>query len=110
MRLLILIAAVLLAGQAIADNNIEVRVNRIEMKEAVKDEADDATEEKESAPATRAQDYNSSRSNTTSVAALDDDDDGDSVPTDDVCENGVDNDCDSPRDTAPANHNTTRSK
>ena len=43
--------------------------------------------------ATRAQDYNSSRSNTTTAIELDDDSDGDSIPTDDVCRNAVDNDC-----------------
>jgi hypothetical protein len=48
--------------------------------------------------ATRAQDYNSSRSNTTTAIVLDDDSDGDSIPTDDVCRNGVDDDCDSRTD------------
>jgi hypothetical protein len=69
---------------------------------------------------TRAQDYNSSRSNTTALREdvsdrkdkldrrLDPDDDGDGVD-DTVCRNGVDDDCDSAIDAAPANHNTTRS-
>jgi hypothetical protein len=71
-------------------------------------------------PGTRAQDYNSSRSNTTALREdvsgrkdkldrrLDPDDDGDRVD-DTVCRNGVDDDCDSAIDAAPANHNTTRS-
>jgi hypothetical protein len=74
----------------------------------------------------RAQDYNSSRSNISTVAGdargelgkenrcsigrLDCDDDGDSVPSNQSCGNGVDNDCDSVDErSAPANHNTTRS-
>ena len=87
------------------------------------DEASGGKREGES----RAQDYNSSRSNTSSamtvdpdrelgkenrcsIGRLDCDDDGDSVPGTESCGNGIDNDCDSvdERD-APANHNTTRS-
>ncbi len=70
-----------------------------------------------------AQDYNSSRSNIStavggdlgkenrcSIGTLDCDDDGDSVPTNERCGNGVDDDCDSAVEgAAPANHNTTRS-
>jgi hypothetical protein len=48
--------------------------------------------------ATRAQDYNSSRSNISTAIELDDDSDGDSIPTDDVCRNAVDNDCTGPTD------------
>ncbi len=93
MRLLILISAIFLTGQAIADTEFTVKPDRIEMKTAVKEEADDATEDKDSAPATKAQDYNSSRSNTTRL--MDDDSDDDSIPVEDE---------------APANHNTTRQR
>ena len=51
MKLLILISAIFLAGQAVADTEFTVKPDRIEMKTAVKEEAEDATEEKESAPA-----------------------------------------------------------
>ena len=114
MRLLILISAIFLTGQAIADTEFTVKPDRIEMKTAVKEEADDATEDKDSAPATKAQDYNSSRSNTTRLmdatpaqdynnsrsnnldsVAVDDDSDDDSIPVEDE---------------APANHNTTRQR
>ena len=71
----------------------------------------------------KAQDYNSSRSNIStavgndlgkenrcSIGTLDCDDDGDSVPANERCGNGVDDDCDSiDEKDAPANHNTTRS-
>lgn len=60
---------------------------------------------------TRAQDYNSSRSNTTSLRENDAADlDGDGRPDLVVCRNGVDDDCNgTDLDELPANHNTTRS-
>ncbi len=60
---------------------------------------------------TRAQDYNSSRSNTTALRQDKVGDlDGDGRPDVAVCRNGVDEDCDdTDADVRPANHNTTRS-
>ena len=107
MRLLILLAGLVLAGGAFADQQHDIRVNRIEMKAAAPDQGDDAEESKEKSSQTKAQDYNSSRSNTTT--AIDTDDDGDSVETEE-CTDSVDNDCTGKDDEAPANHNTTRSK
>lgn len=146
MKIFLFLASILLTGAALADSEVEVRVNRIEMAVAAPDESGDATEgtsagtraqdynssrsnttslrehdenlDRPAVPSGKAQDYNSSRSNNSSVAApapnntrdrfVDPDDDGDSVDTA-VCGNGVDDDCDSPVDAAPANHNTTRS-
>jgi len=51
--------------------------------------------------------YNSSRSNNSS--AIDPDDDGDGIETR-TCSSGVDNDCDSPRDSKPANRDSARSR
>mgnify|MGYP001822368808 CR=1 FL=1 len=67
MRLLILLAGLVLAGGAFADQQHDIRVNRIEMKAAAPDQGDDAEESKEKSSQTKAQDYNSSRSNTTSA-------------------------------------------
>jgi hypothetical protein len=60
---------------------------------------------------TRAQDYNSSRSNNSSARADTAGDlDQDGRPDVVTCRNGADNDCDDTRRSAsPANHNTTRS-
>lgn len=106
-RLLILLAGLALASGAFADQQHDIRVNRIEMKATAPDEGDDAEESKETETRTKAQDYNSSRSNTTT--AIDTDDDGDSVDTEE-CTDSVDDDCTGRDDEAPANHNTTRSK
>jgi hypothetical protein len=150
MKVLLILPALLLAGTAVAESELKVRVNRIDMAVTAPDETGDteaaATERQDatnlnssrSNTSSKAQDYNSSRSNTTALrqqegnfegsvhsggkaqdynssrsnnsssVALDPDDDGDSVD-DSVCRNGVDDDCDSPVDEAPANHNTTRS-
>ena len=99
MRLLILITAVFIAGQAVAETEFTVKPDRIEMKKAIKDDGEDATEDKESAPATKAQDYNSSRSNTTSAAGP--------VDTDSNEDSDSDEDMEA---VAPANHNTTRQR
>lgn len=56
---------------------------------------------------TDATDYNSSRSNNSSAIDLDDDGDGIETKT---CSSGVDDDCDSPRDTKPANRDSARSR
>lgn len=93
---------------------------------AAPDESENETAKAEATAEAKAQDYNSSRSNNSSVKvpadatdynssrsnrtrALDTDDDGDSIEAE-VCSNGVDNDCDAPRDADPANHNSTRSR
>lgn len=141
MRVLILITTALFSGIVFAEQELEVRVNRIEMAATApdepQDEAEDASVKRKAAARkksvakrkatarTRAQDYNSSRSNKESRAALaeggdynssrsnkthalDTDDDDDSIPTE-TCANGVDDDCDGAVDESPANHNTTRS-
>lgn len=137
MKTVLFVTSLLVAGTALAADEVEVRVNRIEMAVAASDEPDGTTGKDQSGPSgTRAQDYNSSRSNTTSLRAqdqrsdrpagsrgkaqdynssrsnnssrIDTDSDGDSVD-DAVCAKGVDDDCDSATDEAPANHNTTRS-
>ena len=159
MKTFLMLFAVLLAGTAIAEPEPEVRVNRIDAAVAASEETVDAAIERRDPSnlnssrsntsgksqdynssrsnistlreqdenidrranaGTKAQDYNSSRSNTTMLREdvtslsekldrrLDTDDDGDGVDAS-VCRNGVDDDCDSPVDAAPANHNTTRS-
>lgn len=122
MKVLVLITAALFSGIVFAEQELEVRVNRIEMAVAAPDDPQEDAEEanakrkavarkksvakRKATARTRAQDYNSSRSNKTH--SLDTDDDGDSIPTE-SCGNGVDDDCDGAVDERPANHNTTRS-
>ena len=129
MRLLVLIVSLALASGAMAEDKPKPKstVKQLDkstplMTSGVSGDDDAGQGEGQ----TRAQDYNSSRSNTTAavgdraddlgketrctIGRLDCDDDGDSVPTDERCDNGVDDDCDSVDEkTAPANHNTTRS-
>lgn len=108
MRLLILLAGLVLAGGAFADQEKDIRVNRIEMKAAATDKDEETAKESEDTSSeTKAQDYNSSRSNRT--GAVDTDDDGDSIEAEE-CTDAVDNDCTGEDDESPANHNTTRSK
>ena len=156
MRVLVLIVGLALACSALADDKRKhkpVTVTKPVDKATPLmssgnpgNPSDSATaadaKEKANRTKTRAQDYNSSRSNTTSLRGgprdrasglptgkrqhaadggglgketrcsmgrLDCDDDGDSIPVDDACRNGVDDDCDGVVDEAPANHNTTRS-
>ena len=70
MKTLIFGIALLAAGLAYADTEHNIKVNRIEMTEAATDEGDD---QKDSIGATRATDYNSSRSNRGDAVRLDDD-------------------------------------
>ena len=130
MRLLVLIISLALASGALAEDKPKPRstVKQLDkssplMSTSNPDDADSGPSD----PQTRAQDYNSSRSNVTtavgdraddlgkenrcSMGRLDCDDDGDSVPTSEDCGNNADDDCDSAIDekAAPANHNTTRS-
>jgi hypothetical protein len=119
MRILVFAGIFLFCSSAFAESQLEVRVNRIEMAVTAPDESDnEAKQEVAEIPvkridastpraSTEGGGYNSSRSNRT--LAQDTDDEGDSVETK-RCENGVDDDCDGPRDAAPANHNSTRSK
>ena len=106
MKALVLIVAALLAGTAVAESELEVRVNRIDMAVTAPEPTEDEAKTTDANPGTKAQDYNSSRSNTTSGIDVDSDDDG---IDEQVCSDSVDEDCDAPRKTAPANHNTTRS-
>ena len=127
MRTLIVIAAALCANAALAEAELEVRVNRIDMAVTAPEPTDEIAKETEETSGIKAQDYNSSRSNSESVTApvngadynssrsnkthsidTDDDSDSDDMYTD-PCRDGVDQDCDAPRAAAPANHNTTRS-
>ena len=105
MRLLILMAGVLLATGALADDKPKKVTVTKELDKsspqlsAVANPSDDSdAKENDDQSKTRAQDYNSSRSNTTTAIELDDDSDGDSILTDNVCRNGVDDDCDSATD------------
>lgn len=134
MRSVVLIVCLALAAGAMAEEKPKPRtvVKQIDKSSpalAATDDSGDAaeaTDAKEKANKTRAQDYNSSRSNIStaaggprgdlgkenrcSIGRLDCDDDGDSIPTKERCGNGIDNDCDSiDEKSAPANHNTTRS-
>ena len=65
MRTAVLVAALLATGIAFADNEFTMKPDRIEMKKGVVDNGDTGDDGTDSA--TRAQDYNSSRSNTTSA-------------------------------------------
>ena len=98
MRLLILLAGLVLATAVVADEKPRTITKQLDKSSPVMmttDAPSDESDDKENADQskTRAQDYNSSRSNTTMAIELDDDSDGDSIPTDDVCRNAVDNDC-----------------
>ncbi len=73
MRLLTLLAGVLLAIFAFADDSKEFRVNRIEMAATAPEPVEETTDAKDEAEQTRAQDYNSSRSNNINAADTDDD-------------------------------------
>lgn len=123
MNRLLLLAALIIVAPAMADDEKKVPVKRIDASSPAMQAVENAAVDVQDAGATRAQDYNSSRSNTTARSAdynsvrsnkthtVDPDDDGDGVDTA-VCGNGVDDDCDGPVDAervAPANHNTTRS-
>jgi hypothetical protein len=129
MRLVVLFVSLALVAGAMAEDKPKPKstVKQLDKSSPLMtsgNAGDDSADQTENQ--TRAQDYNSSRSNTTSavgdraddlgketrcsVGRLDCDDDGDSVPTDERCGNGVDDDCDSVDErAAPANHNTTRS-
>ena len=133
MNRLLLLAALIIAAPALADDEKKVPVKRVDASTPILQAVQDPATDVGDVASTRAQDYNSSRSNNESTRAvsgvaasegadynssrsnkthaLDDDSDGDSVD-EAVCSNGVDQDCDSPVDAAaiaPANHNTTRS-
>jgi len=126
MKNLVIAAALLFTSLAFAESEFVVKVNRIEMAVTAPDESEaqaDGTEAAADAKAqnassdssdkpglkaaTGATDYNSSRSNNSS--AIDADDDGDGIEAT-TCPNGVDDDCDSPREAEPAKRNSTRSK
>ena len=107
MRTVLFFWGLLLAFAAVAESEVDVRVNRIEMSVTAPEEGDDA-KSSDQGKSTKAQDYNSSRSNNTNgEAPVDDVDSDDDSIDEDTC-NGVDDDCDGVTD-APANHNTTRS-
>ena len=98
MRLLILLAGLALASAVMADEKPKTIAKQLDKSSPVmmtSDAPSDESDAKENSDSskTRAQDYNSSRSNTTTAIELDDDSDGDSIPADDVCRNAVDNDC-----------------
>ncbi len=111
MRILVFLAGMLLISGVIADDESKPLAKRIDKSTPVL-----MTEPPSDEPeASKAQDYNSSRSNTTSrvdetraqdynssrsnnINALDTDDDGDTVPTEDACRDAVDNDCSGPSD------------
>jgi hypothetical protein len=111
--LLFFLALTIAAGAAVADTDLEVRVNRIEMAVTAPDDSDAESDTADATDKSAATDHNSSRSNkTSSVAApepatshnasrsnrslaVDPDSDNDSV-SNDVCPDGVDNDCDDP--------------
>ena len=67
MKIFLFLASILLAGVASADSKVEVRVNRIDMAVAAPDDPGDTNGGDAANAGTRAQDYNSSRSNTTSL-------------------------------------------
>ena len=72
MRTAVAIATCLVAGLAFADADIKVKPIRMEVGAAAPAEETDARGDTGSSNATRAQDYNSSRSNTTSLRQPDD--------------------------------------
>lgn len=116
MKRLILIAGLLLTGSAMADESAKSPIRELDKsstKAAATAPAPEASArelDKSSTKSAAAQDYNSSRSNTTTaVDAVDTDDDDDGIDTEE-CVNAVDNDCTGKEDEAPANHNTTRSR
>jgi hypothetical protein len=119
MRLLILIASLVLAGNVLAGDKTESPIKELDKSSPRLVPADDApglataADAKEKANKTkgRAQDYNSSRSNNSSALQDKVDDvDGDGRPDVVTCRAGADDDCDdADKNAAPANHNTTRS-
>ena len=68
MKSLIFIAALLAAGVTLAEEEVQIRVNRMETAVAAPQETEEDAKETDEASATKAQDYNSSRSNTTTAA------------------------------------------
>ncbi len=98
MKTLALVATLLLAGVAFAEGQLEVRVNRIDMAVTAPDETEDTA-------GTKAQDYNSSRSNR--QGAMDKDDDGNGAKTQ---TGGItaEDDWATPTTRTPPNHSTTR--
>ncbi len=90
MKIFLVVLPLFLASQVLADTEKNIKVNRIEMTEVVTDDVD---AQKDNAPATKATDYNSSRSNR-----------GDSVRLDDVVE-----DDDASDGTRATDYNSSRS-
>lgn len=138
MRYLILIASLLLAANALADKKPASAAKELDKSSPQLQSADspDADRHKQnvvhrdiasrkaeardfglsrateaSEGKVRAQDYNSSRSNTTAAREKPEGDlDGDGRPDVVACRDGVDEDCDDGDvEAVPANHNTTRS-
>ena len=119
MRLLILVASLALAGNVVADDTAASSTKELDKSSPRLISADDApglataadAREKADKPKSRAQDYNSSRSNNSSALHDKvDDTDGDGRPDVVTCRAGADDDCDdADAKVAPANHNTTRS-
>lgn len=120
MRYLIVIAGLALAANALAEEKAESVAKELDKSSPQLVSAEtpsDSTgaadaKEKHNTSKSRAQDYNSSRSNNSSTARDDrpGDLDRDGRPDVAVCRDGVDQDCDDAEErAAPANHNTTRS-
>ena len=106
----ILLSAILIGATAVADDSADFNVNRIEEKSGLA-ESDEPTDARTtgSESGTRAQDYNSSRSNNSSAVEVDDsgDDDADDEKPADSGDESSQQKRAAPA--APANHNTTRS-
>lgn len=100
MKTLTLVATLLLAGVAFAEGQLEVRVNRIDMAVTAPDETEDTA-------GTKAQDYNSSRSNRR--GAMDKGDDGNGAKTR-IGGGGTtaEDNWETPATRTQPNHNTTR--
>ena len=124
MRYLIMIASLALAANALADEKPRSVARELDKSSPQLMSADapsgttdaavareEQDKSKQDQPKSRAQDYNSSRSNTTALREDKQGDlDRDGNPDVSVCRDGVDDDCDDAEErAAPANHNTTRS-
>ncbi len=126
MKYFVVASTLLFTGLALAEPEFTVKVDRIEMSVTAPEESDIKTDKTDATTDTKAQGYNSSRSNRTVLkaspasidynssrsnnsSAIDPDDDGDGIDTE-ACTNGVDNNCNAPGDSKPADKNSARTR